>query len=94
MMLSTHATCDKIALCKRAYLCDMRLLHAVAGKFKSFNFLATACNSRRAILSHVVCCIFLSRRVNAPLRLGSGFYLGNIVLMRRSSMARLPINTP
>ena len=38
-----HATCDKIALFKRAYLCDMRLLHAVAGKLKSF-----------AIFSHVV----------------------------------------
>ena len=35
-------TCDKIALCKRAYLCDMWLLHAVAGKLKSSNFLATA----------------------------------------------------
>ena len=28
----------KIALCKRAYLCDMRLLHVVAGKLKPFNF--------------------------------------------------------
>ena len=36
----TDATCDKIALCKRAYLCDMRLLHAVAGKLKSSNVLA------------------------------------------------------
>ena len=32
-----HAMCDKLMLCKQAYLCDMRLLHAVAG-----NFLATA----------------------------------------------------
>ena len=24
-----YATCNKIALCKQAYLCDMRLLHAV-----------------------------------------------------------------
>ena len=40
-------TCDKIALCKRAYLCDMRLLHAVAGKLKSSNFLATiACRNK------------------------------------------------
>ena len=37
---------DKYYLCKRAYLCDMRLLHAVARKLKSFNLLATACNSR------------------------------------------------
>ena len=36
-MRQKHATCDKIALCKRAYLCDVRLLHAVAGKLKSFN---------------------------------------------------------
>ena len=28
-MRQKHATCDKIALCKWAYLCDMRLLHAV-----------------------------------------------------------------
>ena len=39
--LMRYATCDKIALCKRAYLCDMRLLHAVAGKLKSSNFFAT-----------------------------------------------------
>ena len=45
--LMRHATCDKIALCKRAYLCDMRLLHAVAGKLKSSNFLATiACRNK------------------------------------------------
>ena len=40
-------SCDKIALCKRAYLCDMRLLHADAGKLKSSNFLATiACRNK------------------------------------------------
>ena len=33
-MRQKHATCDKIALCKRVYLCDMQLLHAVAGKFE------------------------------------------------------------
>ena len=60
----------------------MRLLHAVTGKLKSFNVLATACNSRSGILSHVAC--FLSRRVNVPLGLGSGFDLGNIDLMRGS----------
>ena len=39
--------CDKIALCKLAYLCDMRLLHAVAGYLKSSNFLATiACRNK------------------------------------------------
>ena len=37
--LMRYATCYKIALCKRAYLYDMRLLHAVAGKLKLFNFL-------------------------------------------------------
>ena len=47
--LMRHATCNKIALCKRAYLCDMRLLHAVAGKLKSSNFLATiACRKKGA----------------------------------------------
>ena len=67
-----HATCDKIALCKRAYLCDMRLLHAVAGKLKSFNFLATiACRNKPVYIvrfwrmSHGR--MFLSHRVNAPL---------------------------
>ena len=45
--LMRYATCHKIALCKRAYLCDMRLLHAVAGKLKSSNFLATiACRNK------------------------------------------------
>ena len=45
--LMRYATCNKIALCKRAYLCDMRLLHAVAGKWKSSNFLATiACRNK------------------------------------------------
>ena len=45
--LMRHATCNKIALCKRAYLCDMQLLHAVAGKLKSSNFLATiACRNK------------------------------------------------
>ena len=60
-----HAMCDKIALCKWAYLCDMRLLHAVAGKLKSSNFLAKACKSRMShkrdfvvrgmLLSHRAC---------------------------------------
>ena len=44
--LMRYATCDKIALCKRAYLCDMWLLHAVAGKLKSSNFLPTACRNK------------------------------------------------
>ena len=68
----TDATCDKIALCKRAYLCDMRLLHAVAGKLKSSNFLATiACRNKPVYIvrfwrmSHGR--MFLSHRVNAPL---------------------------
>ena len=57
--LMRHATCNTIALCKRAYLCDMRLLHAVAGKLKSSNFLATITLHGRMFLLH---------RVNAPLR--------------------------
>ena len=36
-----HAACNKIVLCKKAYLCDMRLLHAIARKLNDFNFLAT-----------------------------------------------------
>ena len=68
----TDATCNKIALCKRAYLCDMRLLHAVAGKLQSSNFLATiACSNKPVYIvrfwrtSHG--CMSLSHRVNAPL---------------------------
>ena len=42
-MRQKHATCDKIALCKRAYLL---LLHAIARKLIDFNFLAIAYYSR------------------------------------------------
>ena len=66
-----HATWNKISLCKRAYLYDMRLLHAVAGKLKSSNFLATiACRNKPVYIvrfwrtSHGH--MFLSHRVNAP----------------------------
>ena len=70
--LIRHATCDKI-VCKRAYLCDMRLLHAVAGKMKSSNFLATIAYRNKPVYivrfwrtSHGR---MFTHRVNAPLHL-------------------------
>ena len=65
-MRQKHATCKKIALCKRGYLCDMRLLHVVTGMLKSFNFLATACNSRISHKQARLQGMFLSHHVNAP----------------------------
>ena len=63
---------QKYATCKRAYLCDMLLLHAVARKLDDFNFLVTACKSHVAQISpftqrdFVARRMFLSHRVNAP----------------------------
>ena len=67
----TDATCDKIVLCKQAYLCDMQLLYAVAGKLKSSNFLATiACHNKPVYVVRFWCMLhgrmFLSHRVNVP----------------------------
>ena len=50
-MRQKHATRDKIALCKRAYLCDMRLLQAVS--CKKVEIVQLSCDSMQSTVAQI-----------------------------------------